>query len=305
MKNKNIFLGMILVIIGGLWLLNNLDIFDFSVRYLFNSFWKLWPLIIVVVGTGLILNNKTAERILWLIFFLVVLGYAIFMQYGNPFTNNIDGNITKNNKNSEDRQYYPLNSLDQNGNLVMNIGATKFKVSSTDSDNFFESDSNIRNLTIDVTESGTITTANIKNSGDLMDLNGVSDNSLDLRLNNKIPWDIKVNCGAVDGNLDLSAIESKNVAISIGAGKLDLILSEIPEIQIVNLNAGVSEIEIGLPETSGLKINFKGALNSTNIDTLGLTKQDNTYISENYDTASKKIDMDIEIGLGKLDFEYK
>ena len=83
MKNKNIFLGMILVIIGGLWLLNNLDIFDFSVRYLFNSFWKLWPLIIVVVGTGLILNNKTAERILWLIFFLVVLGYAIFMQYGS------------------------------------------------------------------------------------------------------------------------------------------------------------------------------------------------------------------------------
>lgn len=304
MKNKNIFLGIILIIVGGLWFLNNMNLFDFSVRYLFNAFWKLWPLIIVVAGAGLILNNKTADRVLWLVFFLVIIGYAFFLQYGNPFSNNIDGNITDNRNNIQDNRYYPLSSEDQKGNLNLNIGATRFMVAAIESDNLIEVDSNIENLRIDVTDSGTHTAANIRNSGDLMNIGGVSNNTLDVFINTTVPWDLKVNCGAVDGSMDLSEIASENIDVSIGAGKLALTLGNNASNQNLKLNAGVSEIEIHIPESSAVKISFKGALNSTNIDSLGLSRQDNTYVSDNFDSAENKIEMDIEIGLGKLDFEY-
>ena len=46
MKNKNLFLGVILLFVGIVALLASLDIFEFR----WSIVWKLWPMLLIFIG---------------------------------------------------------------------------------------------------------------------------------------------------------------------------------------------------------------------------------------------------------------
>jgi len=46
MKNKNLFLGVILLFVGIVALLASLDIFEFK----WSIVWKLWPMLLIFIG---------------------------------------------------------------------------------------------------------------------------------------------------------------------------------------------------------------------------------------------------------------
>ncbi len=46
MKNKNLFLGIILLFVGIVALLGSLDILEFSWRVV----WRLWPMLLIFIG---------------------------------------------------------------------------------------------------------------------------------------------------------------------------------------------------------------------------------------------------------------
>lgn len=75
---KNFFLGIILILIGLVWLLNNLNIFSFAIfRVFFLSLSKLWPLLLIGLGINILLRKKKALKILtWLVIIAVILIYG-------------------------------------------------------------------------------------------------------------------------------------------------------------------------------------------------------------------------------------
>lgn len=79
MKN-NSTLGVVLIVIGGVWLLTNLNIFSFNIiEVFFRSLDKLWPLILIGIGSSLLLKKSTPLRFLvWLIILVVILLYGIY-----------------------------------------------------------------------------------------------------------------------------------------------------------------------------------------------------------------------------------
>ncbi|NTW72954.1 MAG: DUF4097 domain-containing protein [Eubacteriaceae bacterium] len=308
MKNRNLVVGIILILVGGFWFLDNLNLINFSVRYIFDALWQLWPLIIVFVGINIMISNKKLEGILWIIFLLIILGYAVLLQFGGPvFNNNNDNNDNGDNGGSysENIYDYPMTSDIKSGSVKLDVGGTKFSLTSDGSNNLTSIDSNLEGLSYNIMDnSGGSSSVEIKNDGDLINIGDSSDNYLDTYINNSIPWKIEVNCGAVSGDVDLKDVIAEKVNVSVGAGKLDITLGSKAKKLDFDLSSGVSEVTVYLPKDAGLKIDFQGALNSSNISELGLIKNENTYTSTNYDTAAVKIALKAEMGLGKLDFHY-
>lgn len=299
MKNKNVFLGVVLFILGLLWLLSNLNLFDYNMNALFRSFGDLWPLIIVLVGASMILQNKVAERVLWILFLLLLVGYSIFLQVGNPFSNRIDGNQNGAHQVPVTDTYsYPLYGTLQEGELNLQIGATRFTVDDISSDNVLELDTTIENLYVDVAKNGVVK-IDISNQGNWVNIGDSSDNRLNLGLYREIPWTIEMEGGAIDADLDLSSIPLKSMDLSMGAGDLSLRLGALLDKTTLNLKSGVSQVDLFVPQDAALIIHMTGALNDTNIDSLGLIKEGNTYKTPDAQ-GGKTLELNLEMGLGQL-----
>jgi hypothetical protein len=77
---KNLSLGIILILIGVIWLLSNLNVFSLSlINVFFHAMGKLWPLILIGAGVNLLLKeNRNVKLITWLIVFAAIILYGLF-----------------------------------------------------------------------------------------------------------------------------------------------------------------------------------------------------------------------------------
>ena len=81
---KNFTLGIVIIVIGLIWLLSNLNLIPFSViDIFFRALSKLWPLLVIGLGVHLVLkDNKTIKAVTWLIIIVAILIYGIYGYYG-------------------------------------------------------------------------------------------------------------------------------------------------------------------------------------------------------------------------------
>ncbi|AFV02863.1 hypothetical protein UNSWDHB_123 [Dehalobacter sp. UNSWDHB] len=77
---KNITLGAVIILVGVIWLLSNLDVFSFSIiGTFFLSLWKLWPLLLIGAGVSLLINkNSMMKMIVWIIIVICIMFYGIY-----------------------------------------------------------------------------------------------------------------------------------------------------------------------------------------------------------------------------------
>ena len=74
MKRNNLFLGIFFVFLGIFFLLSNFNIINFS---LWSAIFDLWPLFFVMMGIHLISRKKSVIIISWIIFFTIIILYAV------------------------------------------------------------------------------------------------------------------------------------------------------------------------------------------------------------------------------------
>ncbi|MFZ7131757.1 MAG: LiaI-LiaF-like domain-containing protein [Eubacteriales bacterium] len=305
MKNKNLIFGLILIAIGSLWFLDNLNWIDFSIQYLFRGILDLWPITLVLLGISIMFNNKKVVRIIWIAFLIILISYSMFIQYnGSIFYRSNESSRIVNNYESHN---YSV-SLDEDikkGVLDIDLGATKFEIKSSNIDNLIHLDSDFPGLKYNsFKEDASIQKCTIDYGNFNFNINDDYSFTTDIVLNNAIPWDIDIDCGAVDGTVDLREAKLESLDLDMGAGKLDLQLGNNTENGKVYIDSGVSNIDIDVPNDAGIKISLDGALNSTNLSSLGLNHTDGFYISDNYDTAETKYEFDVSMGLGKFNINY-
>ena len=71
---------MFFVFLGVFFLLNNFNIINFSV---WTAILDLWPLFLVLLGVHLIATKPLINVIGWILFFIIIILYAVFMQEGS------------------------------------------------------------------------------------------------------------------------------------------------------------------------------------------------------------------------------
>jgi hypothetical protein len=309
MKNKSIFLGILLVSVGILWILKSLGVIYFS----WLIFFKLWPLILVWVGIKLLpIQDKWKIILNTMVLFL---GIAFLLIYSNSKCCNSRWN------------HFSICSREWN---IDDAAATV----SIKNQSVIKYEENFENAHLDLTASAgnlvfktgeeLIAIREVETSGSKINIISKieDDNSIDIKaevhplkgkivgnnshkynilLNNSPIWDMDLDLKAAAGEIDLSEFKVKELEIESNASALELKIGNLyPEVNI-KIESNASSVELTIPKN--MKCFLKKADSTlSSFSVSGLTKETNTrYVSTGDDETAGVINITMETNVSSVE----
>lgn len=311
MKLNRLIWGILLLFIGAVLLLNNFGVIEFYWR----NVWHFWPIFLIIAGVNMLFNRGDSQvgRVVSIVILVASLSFLFFKGqqkpaghswFGHEFKKDLDidfdGDSVYNNLNFSE----PFIAADSLKKTELNIsgGGTSFNLDketdsliSADVKNYFGNFSLQKNIT------DTATVLNFKMQEKKRKWN-LSDggNDVNLRLNTKPIWNIKMNMGAGEVNFDLSEYKIRTFNFDGGAAALDIKIGDLLPIADVNVKSGVADVKIKIPKTVGCRIKTKTGLSVKDFD--DFTKlSEGVYETPNYKTSTKKIFINLDGGLSNFE----
>lgn len=307
---NTIFTGLLLIALGMVFFAN-------MYGYLPWNFWinvvDLWPLVLIIAGIALFFNKRVPFSAVLLIFLVVLVGYSFVLgqsygPHGHPSDSDRVMNLEA-----------VLEERVEKADLDLTLGGTAIKLSALDEleesrflvqgkyewnpllgkesrfiSRHFSSEPEFK-----YDRSGRTAKVKFKTkvgSGSVGD-------ALDLELSPEVEYDIDISAGAIDGVLDFSKLKVEDLDISLGASALTLKMGDTGGRSKVDISSGASDITIIVPESVGLKINVSGIVSDTNFAGDGMLLSSKDWVSDNYNEADTKIEMNISMAAGKIDLQ--
>lgn len=126
--------------------------------------------------------------------------------------------------------------------------------------------------------------------------------SWDLQLSKYAPIDLEVNTGASETVLDLRGLQLSSLNVNVGVGETTIDLSGDWEQDFdVDLSIGVGKSTIILPKNVGVQIRSSNGIGQSEFRGF-ISKGDNVYVNQAYETAKVKITVDADYGIGETHF---
>lgn len=128
---------------------------------------------------------------------------------------------------------------------------------------------------------------------------GRMQNRADVSLSPDPVWDVDVNAGAADIELDMEAYRLARLKVNTGAATVRVKLGAREPEQTVSLHAGASSIRIRVPDSAGCRVTLSASLSSKSLK--GFTQEGSgRYQTENFDRSARKILIDISAGVSSI-----
>ncbi|WP_374164870.1 LiaI-LiaF-like domain-containing protein [Arcticibacter sp. MXS-1] len=308
MKTDKIIWGLVLVFVGGILLLQNFNVIDFQWRVI----WRFWPLILILIGANMLVTKDDSRAGAWVSVVLTVAALAFVGWKGSspPSAEGAEWSF-------EEEREEPVNTKTTSAvynetftagtrKAVLNItgGATSYVISDTTAQLFLARvNSKFGNYSLKKVTKDSLETLDFKMSGKGdWNMGDRVPNRASIALNPIPDWEINVETGAGKADLDLSAFRVNSFNFEGGATKLSLKLGQPLAETKVNIETGVSKIRILIPRDAACRIKTDSGLSLSNFQ--GFNKeQENTYVTPNFNQASKKIIINFEGGLSKFEVD--
>ena len=309
MKSGRAFWGTLFLIIGVLGLLNNF----FSLSIDWDTAWKFWPLLLVLVGVTMFMKNSRNK---WIIVAVVGLtaGIVIFssVQKGCSAVDTIvEGDIG--DWVDDDSSDYTRSTQDfvaeadsaiERAAFNFESGAGEFRITESTA-RLFEASTE--------TSIGVYKLANSDRDGVHVIDFGPEDthiswhgkkhrNYVAMRLNPTPLWDVRFDIGAAKAELDLRQLRIAKLDIDAGAASMNVRLGDRADTTRINIDTGASSIRITVPAMSDCEVRTESALSSKHLDDLQKVR-DGLYRSANFGSGAKVVLIDIESGLSSITVE--
>ncbi|MCK9399671.1 MAG: DUF5668 domain-containing protein [Bacteroidales bacterium] len=304
MKTKNIIWGLILVLIGVLFILKNLDIIYFS----WYSLWRLWPLLLVLIGVT-ILPVKDGIKVVLTIIVLIAAAFFLisFPNFHNwnddrSINNSRDRIDDKDPQDIDQRIFEAYDSTINEADLIFDAAAGNFKIGQSTDELFeFDREGNLGRYTYSIKDLGTKREIRIElEEGRIIrtDLR----NKVTMKLNTNPVWDIKVDVGAANIELDLSSFKIRKLEIDGGASSINIRLGTLQAESKIKINSGASSIDIKVPQEFACEVNTSTVLSSKDLE--GFNKVGNgTYVTPDFSDKTKNIVIEVEAAVSSLNVE--
>lgn len=129
---------------------------------------------------------------------------------------------------------------------------------------------------------------------------GANDNRWDLKFNNDVPINLRMDMGAGQGNLNLRDTNVRRLELHIGAGEVMLDLTGDRKSDLdASISGGVGQATIRLPRDVGVIAHAKGGIGS--IDTGELEERNGGYVNKAYGKSAHTIRLDVQGGIGEIE----
>ncbi len=283
---------MILIVLGLLFTLENLNVIDFD----WYNLWRLWPVVLVLWGISIL----PAKNIVKSILVIIVLGASVYYM--------LENNVEWENSRSYSYQFYddddnsyrfeqdftiPMNDSVKYAKLEMDVAASSFLLFEDNTD-LVDFDKSGSNMDYKYTVMQQDSTAEMKIFlEDDFTVNHRKNNTIDMGVSTFPVWNMSFDVGAAKADFDLSEIKISDLDIEGGAASIDVKLGDNYYYTKVDIESGASSIKIKIPEESGCDLRISSVLSGKNIN--GFEKIDHGhYQTSNYESAKNKIDIEVE-----------
>ncbi len=301
MKTSSIFWGVFFIAIGALVLLGNLTALQFT----WDSAWKFWPAVLILIGVSILVKNQMGKSFVAglaaLVLALTI--YASVSATSNLFDDDFEikfGDGTTNFDTTSFSQEYS-DSI-KTCKLHFSGGAGGFKMlMPTDKLIDFKTEGLKENYILKRNNFGTHTDIDFTMKGNTVNLkNRGYKNSVEMSLNANPEWELLFEVGAAKLDLDLTPYKISKLDIDMGAASLNVKFGNLSEITRMSIDAGASDIDILIPDSVGCEINSDDALSSKNYEGFKRVNH-NIYRTDNFDSSTKKIYIEIDCGVSSID----
>jgi hypothetical protein len=120
-----------------------------------------------------------------------------------------------------------------------------------------------------------------------------------IKLNAAPTWEIGLDISATPAELDFSKFKVERLHLDAGASSIDLRLGHLADKLEVFIDAAAATIDIELPKDVGCEIYHDSQLGKAHFD--GFVRRGSTLRTDNFDTASKKIYLNLDSGVSSID----
>jgi len=312
MNKEKLSWGLILLFVGGVLLLDNLDVINFYWRSVFS----MWPVILIVIGVNLLVPKRgmgNAISILVTIAALVFLAYrGTFPPHSNwwVFNNKSwrtedrrpNGSEAKRIEKSSGTFIHEYDSTITTAHLNIKGGAVEYEIEGL-TDKLFsaEASSLIGSHHLETTTNGenadlTFRMRDTKKGN--WNVDG-GENWAKISLNGNPVWHINLDMGAGAAEFDLTAYKVASLSFKGGAASFEAKMGMPQGETTINAESGVASVEIEVPKAAACRIVVKSGLSSR--DFPGFTKQgDGSYVTDGYDNASNRFTINLKGGLSSF-----
>lgn len=308
MKTERIIWGIVLLFLGGILLLQNFNVINFE----WSVIWRFWPVILILIGANMLFSNSSSAvgGIVSVLITIVVLGFigykGINHTEGDMDNWTFDSESDKAEGDTKTATFFSEPYIEGTRNAILNIegGATSFILRDTASQLFTANvKKNYGKYSVFKFSTDSTETVDFKMTGEAeWDMKKSVSNQVIMTLNPQPVWDINLETGAGKSNFDLTKFKIRKIKLEGGVAKFDIKLGNLSKTTVVEVESGVSKINIAIPESAGCEIRTDSGLSS--LDFKGFTKlSDNAYQTPNFNSAQQKITINLEGGLSKFKVE--
>jgi hypothetical protein len=304
MKTKNIIWGLILVLIGVLFILKNLDIIYFS----WYSLWRLWPLMLVLIGVS-ILPIKEGIKIVLTIIVLIAAGFFLVSYPASDnwtdhwfFNHDREQVDNKEPEKIDQKIFEAYDTTITEADLIFDAAAGNFRIEQPTEELFeFEREGNLGKYNYSLKNLGEKREIRIElNEGRV--IRGDLRNKVAMKLNPNPLWNLNVDVGAASIDMDLTSFKIGKLDISGGASSINIVIGSLQKESKIKINSGASSINIKVPKDFACEVNTSTVLSSKDLP--GFNKVGGgTYITPEFSDKTKNIVIDIEAAVSSLSIE--
>jgi len=301
---QSLFWPMLLIGVGTAWLLTNIGVFTGeNISVLF----QLWPLLLIFIGIDLIFGRSSPSR--GGTIGLAFVGFILAIMYVGPSIG-LGGNAERNNT------YFDL-PLDGAETLELNINAGIDNVTVNplvDSNNLIEGNVwHYGELIVDATADGSDKVVDIKQDDFGFSFNFGHDNPEDIgwnfTVNPEVALALDFDGGVGETIMNLSDFTVTDLKLDLGVGSLDVSLPDPAEDYNVDISGGVGEVKLDIPDNVPVQIDVSTGVGDVNLPASliqisgddGLVGQDGLWQTEGFETATNRIFITFDGGVGSLE----
>lgn len=313
MNQFKFLFGFFFITIGSLLLAQN-----FYPFFAFESVWRLWPSILLLLGISSLVKQVTLKKILMSGIGLIA-GIIIFSDgyhTGIVIDSDTDEQVSE-IRDSVSVLFDP--ALSDTSYLSISAGAASIDIGLNEDSSLIlikkhsevlENDSEVNGGNMDEVDSGSsfsidhkirdgINRVDLEFGGNLTLFGNQKLKKANVMLNPKALWNIDIDGGATSLKADLSALRISSLNLEVGASSVTLKLGSIQDSSFYHIEGGAAKFFIEIPEDAGCRITQESGLSKHDFPNF-INKGDNVYETPNYASSKKKIILDIQTGVSSL-----
>jgi hypothetical protein len=290
--------GLLLVLLGTLWFLRNLDVIN-------DNFWidlvVYFPVVLIAIGIEKIFTKSRLQFISYLTSIFLFVG-ALYIAFSGSSAE-IAGNFFS--RSEYMREY---DSSITGLRAVLNLNETDLTIRDAGDELVYGRFNEFtRKPEIDYERQGSQATVSLTSRprtwlGGVIKVETDSPEDWYIRFSENVPLEVKCTGSNADLHLNFSTTPLKNLELSADKATVYLKLGNLEPLVKVSITGDDTDVRLRLPRDVGLRVT--GEEYRAYLSRLGLLDRPDGFVSEGFDTLNNRIEIDVDSQLSSFSIDF-